>query len=103
MIGAIDVGEDSTSIEIAEDVAHEFEQRCRKPDPRDPHVRIVRSTDAASGSHENVSPRNAHVDRPRAAFRKASAPHDDVAHPHPGPRVKRAARRPRPLARQSEA
>ena len=103
MIGAIDVGEDSTSIEIAEDAANEFEQRCRRPDPRDPHVRIVRSTDVTSGSHENVSPRNGRVDRPRPSFRKASAPHDDVAHQHPGPRVKRAARRPRPLARTTEA
>jgi len=103
LIGAIDVGEDSTSIEIAEDAANEFEQRCRKPDPRDPHVRIVRGPDLPSGSHDTVSPRNAQAERPRPSFRKASAPRDDVAHQHPGPRVKRAARRPRPLARSSEA
>lgn len=105
MIGAIDVGEDSTSIEIAEDVAQEFEQRCRKPDPRDPHVRISRAgaADMAHGARPDVSPRNAHSERPRPSFRKASAPRDDVSHANSGPRVKRAARRPRPLARTSEA
>jgi len=105
MIGAIDVGEESTSIEIAADVANEFEQRCRKPDPRDPHVRIMRagSADAAHGVSESVSPRNArNTERPQPSFRKAAAPREDI-HPHPGPRVKRAARRPRPLARTTEA
>jgi ATP-dependent RNA helicase DeaD len=104
LIGAIDVGEHSTSIEIAEDAAHEFEQRCRRPDPRDPHVRIVRSGDGPQApQQESVSPRNGSTERPRPSFRKANAPRDDVAHAHPGPRVKRAARRPRPLARTTEA
>ena len=105
MIGAIDVGDDSTTIEIAEDAAQEFELRCRRPDPRDPHVRITRAApgERAAGAHDGVSPRNARPERPRPAFRKVSAPRDDVATAHPGPRVKRAARRPRPIARSSEA
>jgi ATP-dependent RNA helicase DeaD len=99
-IGAIDVGDDSTSIEIAEPVAADFEQRCRKPDPRDPNVRITRE---AAGS--SVPPRNttARPERPRISFQKNRPLRDDLTHSNTGPRVKRAARRPRPLARPDEA
>jgi ATP-dependent RNA helicase DeaD len=100
MIGAIDVSDESTSIEIAEAVAAEFEQRCRKPDARDPKVRIVR--EAAAG----VPPRNAGARpaRARLSFQDSRPPPADHALPHPvGPRVKRAARRPRPLTRSGEA
>ncbi|HTV20123.1 MAG TPA: DEAD/DEAH box helicase [Polyangiaceae bacterium] len=100
MIGAIDVGDESTSVEIAEEIAAEFEQRCRKPDPRDPKVRILRE---APGS---VPPRNAAARpaRPRFAFHENRPPQGDLARPRGvGPRVKRAARRPRPIARPSEA
>jgi ATP-dependent RNA helicase DeaD len=99
-IGAIDVNLDSTSIEIAEAAAAEFEQRCRKPDPRDPNVRITRE---AAGA--NVPARNAAMrpDRARVSFQKSRPPRDELSHSNTGPRVKRAARRPRPLARPSEA
>jgi ATP-dependent RNA helicase DeaD len=99
-IGAIDVSDESTSIEIAEAVAADFEQRCRKPDPRDPKVRIAREASA------DVPLRNTPARPPRArlSFHENRAPRDDVAHTRPvGPRVKRAARRPRPLTRSSEA
>jgi ATP-dependent RNA helicase DeaD len=99
-IGAIDVSLDSTSVEIAEAVAADFERRCRKPDPRDPNVRITRDSSGA-----NVPPRNTFVrpERPRLSFQKGLAPRDEVARSNTGPRVKRAARRPRPLARPNEA
>ena len=100
MIGAIDVHDESTSMEIAEDVAAEFEQRCRKPDPRDPKVRITRETGVA------VPPRNdaARAGRGRLSFHENRPPQGDLSPARPiGPRVKRAARRPRPLARPSEA
>jgi len=98
-IGAIDVGEDATSVEIVEAAAQEFEERCRRPDPRDPHVRITREGRAS------VPPRNARPlpERARLSFQKPRPPREDLAHGAPGPRVKRAARRPRPLARTSEA
>jgi ATP-dependent RNA helicase DeaD len=98
-IGAIDVGDESTSLEISEAVAAEFEQRCRKPDARDPNVRIVREG-ASVVPPRNSSPR---PERARFAFQKPRAPRDDLAHPSPGPRVKRAARRARPSARPHEA
>jgi ATP-dependent RNA helicase DeaD len=101
MIGAIDVSDESTSIEIAAAVAAEFELRCRKPDPRDPKVRITRDTGAAG-----VPPRNASTRPPpaRLSFHEARPPQGDLAPPRtPGPRVKRAARRPRPLTRSTEA
>jgi ATP-dependent RNA helicase DeaD len=99
-IGAIDVSLDSTSIEIAEAVAADFERRCRKPDPRDPNVRIARDT-AGPG----VPPRNTSVrpERPRLTFQRGLAPRDEHPSSNSGPRVKRAARRPRPLARPNEA
>jgi ATP-dependent RNA helicase DeaD len=100
MIGAIDVGDESTSVEIAEAAALEFEERCRRPDPRDPHVRITRDGQASSVPPRNVRPM---PERARLSFQKPRAPREDVAHAPPGPRVQRAARRPRPLVRTSEA
>jgi ATP-dependent RNA helicase DeaD len=96
----IDVSLDSTSIEIAQGAAAEFERRCRKPDPRDPNVRITRESSGAV-----VPPRNMSVrpERTRPSFQKNRTPREDLERSNPGPRVKRAARRPRPLARPSEA
>jgi ATP-dependent RNA helicase DeaD len=98
-IGAIDVSLDSTSIEIAEGIAAEFEQRCRRPDPRDPNVRITREAEAS------VPPRNTSVrpERTRLSFQKSRPAQGELSHPNTGPRVKRAARRPRPLARPDQA
>jgi ATP-dependent RNA helicase DeaD len=98
-IGAIDVSLDSTSIEIAESIAAEFEQRCRRPDPRDPNVRIMREA-GPSVPPRNTAPR---PERARLSFQKNRPVRDDLAHTNTGPRVKRAARRPRPLARPDEA
>lgn len=100
MIGAIDVSEDSTSIEISDAVAAEFERRVRKPDARDPNVRITRE------GGPGVPPGNAGARAPRArlSFHDNRPPPADGARAHHiGPRVKRAARRPRPIARPNEA
>ena len=100
MIGAIDVSEDSTSIEISDAVAAEFERRVRKPDARDPNVRITRE------GGPGVPPGNAgaRVPRARLSFHDNRPPPADAARAHHiGPRVKRAARRPRPIARPNEA
>jgi ATP-dependent RNA helicase DeaD len=99
-IGAIDVGDESTSIEIVEASALEFEERCRKPDPRDPNVRITRDSRPGVPPRNNARPR---PERARLSFQKPPAPREEITHAAPGPRVKRAARRPRPLVRTSEA
>lgn len=40
-IGAIRVGEAFSTFEVSDSVAMEFAARVRKPDPRDPHIRIA--------------------------------------------------------------
>jgi ATP-dependent RNA helicase DeaD len=98
MIGAIDVSLDSTTIEVSEEVARDFEQRCQKPDPRDPHVRIVREGTAIP------QPRNApaRTEHSNYAFKPRPA-REEYPGAGTGPRVKRAARRQRPVARPPEA
>jgi ATP-dependent RNA helicase DeaD len=98
MIGVIDVSLDSTTIEVSEEVALDFEQRCQKPDPRDPHVRIVREGTAIP-QPRNTPPRSEHSNY---AF-KPRAPREEYPGAGTGPRVKRAARRQRPIARPPEA
>ncbi len=100
MIGAIDVQLDSTSIEISADVAAEFELRCKKPDARDPNVRIVREA-PGTAPPPRIPP--ALGDRARPTFNRVRPPREENAFAPPGPRVKRAARRARPLARPPEA
>jgi len=43
LIGVIEVGPDESSIDVDESVAARFEKLVRRPDPRDPHLRIVRA------------------------------------------------------------
>jgi ATP-dependent RNA helicase DeaD len=90
-VGAIDVGLDATLIEVRNEAAAEFEQRCKKPDVRDKHVYITREGAPAPDARA-AAPR---VDRPAPGFE----PHRsrEGFAPPTGPRVKRAARRPRPL------
>jgi ATP-dependent RNA helicase DeaD len=107
MIGAIDIQLDSTSIEVSDEVATDFEQRCQTPDARDPHVRITRQGSSV------VPPRNIAPRSDQYAFKRPRPPrneptrHDivgpELMGPAPGPRVKRAARRQRPVARPPEA
>jgi ATP-dependent RNA helicase DeaD len=86
-IGAIDIGEESSTVEVSDEFAAEFERRCRKPDPRDRHVHITLASAGHSAPPHGVhsSPPPPHSYAPRAARGPASAP-------PPGPRVKRAAR-----------
>jgi ATP-dependent RNA helicase DeaD len=101
MVGAIEVNLDSTTIEVSEEVAADFEQRCKKPDARDPHVRIVRDGNPGPGPLRAPVPRTEHGNY---EFRRPHLPRDEFAGPaNTGPRVKRAARRQRPLARPPEA
>jgi ATP-dependent RNA helicase DeaD len=99
-VGAIDVGLDSTTVEVSREAAGEFERRCKKPDERDPNVRVSRQPDAAP-----------HQDRPRRStpfggFRhsRPGEARDEGGGPPPtGPRVKRAARGRRTPPRPPEA
>jgi hypothetical protein len=101
MVGAIEVNLDSTTIEVSEDVAADFEQRCKKPDARDPHVRIVRDGNPGTAPLRAPAPRTEHGNY---EFRRPHLPRDEFVGPaNTGPRVKRAARRQRPLARPPEA
>jgi chromosome condensin MukBEF MukE localization factor len=46
-VGAIKIGSDESSFDVAERMAGRFEQVVRGPDSRDPHLRIVRVGGAA--------------------------------------------------------
>ena len=83
-IGAIEIGLDGSSVEVSNEFAAEFEQRCRKPDPRDPQVHITLDGAPARGSAP-PPPRNEGAAR-------GFAPRNSFSAPPPGPRVKRAAR-----------
>ncbi len=48
-IGAIRIGETFSTFEVSSDVVVEFERCVRKPDPRDPHIRITRFDPAYRG------------------------------------------------------
>ncbi|MEO8184064.1 MAG: DEAD/DEAH box helicase [Deltaproteobacteria bacterium] len=83
-IGAIEIGLDTSSVEVSNEFASEFEQRCRMPDPRDRHVHITLEGAPTRGSAPAP-------DRNEGAARGLS-PRNSFSAPPPGPRVKRAAR-----------
>ncbi|MEY2934145.1 MAG: High confidence in function and specificity [Pseudomonadota bacterium] len=103
-IGAIEIGSDSSSVEVSNEFAADFERRCRTPDARDRNVHITLASAPGGTGHGGPGHGGSHhgdrgsiappADRsppsrsyaPRAAHGPASAP------PLPGPRVKRAAR-----------
>jgi ATP-dependent RNA helicase DeaD len=95
MIGAIQVDADSTSIEVSNEVAADFERRCRTPDTRDRNVHITRD-----GAPPPAPGRVA----PAESAGRGFEPHrpEFGARP-PGSRVLRAARRQRGPVRVSEA
>jgi ATP-dependent RNA helicase DeaD len=43
MVGAIRIGPNEASFDVVAGVAERFEKRVRRPDPREPHLRIVRA------------------------------------------------------------
>ncbi|HKO94471.1 MAG TPA: DbpA RNA binding domain-containing protein, partial [Polyangiaceae bacterium] len=95
LIGAIQVDADSTSIEVSNEVAAEFERRCRTPDTRDRNVHITRD-----GAPPPAPGRMAPIESAGRGFE----PHrPEFTTRPPGSRVKRAARRQRSVARVSEA
>jgi ATP-dependent RNA helicase DeaD len=85
-VGAIDIGEETSSVEVSDEFAAEFERRCRRPDPRDKHVHIT--LQGAAPPRHSAPPPERHDGR-------GFAPHGSRSAPPPGPRVKRAARGPR--------
>jgi ATP-dependent RNA helicase DeaD len=95
MIGAIQVDADSTSIEVSNEVAADFERRCRTPDTRDRNVHITR--DGAPPPAPGRLP-------PVESAGRGFEPHrPEFATRPPGSRVLRAARRQRGPVRVSEA
>ncbi len=91
-IGIIEVGSESTTVEINAGLAAEFERRCAKPDPRDPHVAIVRQGEGAEPRRARpVVQREQREYRPEAPRTHRPPPADRLGPPR-GPRVKRAAR-----------
>jgi ATP-dependent RNA helicase DeaD len=85
-VGAIEIGEETSSVEVSDEFAAEFERRCRRPDPRDKHVHIT--LEGAPPPRHSAPPPERHDAR-------GFAPHGSRTAPPPGPRVKRAARGPR--------
>jgi hypothetical protein len=83
-IGAIDIGEETSSVEVSDEFAAEFERRCRKPDARDRNVHITLEGAASRGPA-------APPERNNGAAR-GFAPRAPLAPPPQGARVKRAAR-----------
>jgi ATP-dependent RNA helicase DeaD len=88
-VGAIDIGLETSSVEVSDEFAAEFERRCRTPDPRDKHVHITL---------EGAAPPRRSAPPPERHDARGFAPHGSRSAPPPGPRVKRAARGPRGAA-----
>jgi ATP-dependent RNA helicase DeaD len=68
MIGVIEIGPDESSIDVDASVAARFEKLVRRPDPRDPKLRIVRASpgrDTGTG-RDPAGPRPPH--RPKKRF-----------------------------------
>ncbi len=89
-VGAIRIGPRSSTVEIRREVVDTFERRTRKPDARDPAVRIRRDSDqgfAGSGSRNDARPWNASADV-RQQSRSSERPRR--------PRIERAHQDPRP-------
>jgi ATP-dependent RNA helicase DeaD len=69
-VGSIEIGQRDSSFEVAAAVADRFEARARKPDSRDPGVRITRASGDAEHRPHRVAPRakpmSPRPDRPHA-------------------------------------
>lgn len=89
-VGAIRVGESATVVEIARDIAADFEQRCKKPDSRDPLVRISRERDSSAANNRGRDTRKVAGRRPPPHRSPAAA--GPRGKPHGGPRLRHTAR-----------
>jgi ATP-dependent RNA helicase DeaD len=83
-VGAIRVDERESYVDVARDVADAFETEARRPDPRDPRVRIQRAPARPPGPPARTSPGPHGPPRPHAHARAA------------GPGGQRPLRRPPP-------
>jgi ATP-dependent RNA helicase DeaD len=70
LVGAIDIGPDESTFEVAASVATRFEKLVRRPDPRDPKLRIVR----VGGGHPGSSGGRPARPRPNARPKKRFLP-----------------------------
>jgi hypothetical protein len=68
MVGAIEIGPNESSFEVAANVAGRFEKLVRRPDPRDPRLRIVRAgaRRGPAGRGDQAKPRA--TSRPKRRF-----------------------------------
>jgi ATP-dependent RNA helicase DeaD len=68
MVGAIEIGANESSFEVAANVAGRFEKLVRRPDPRDPRLRIVRAgaRRGPAGRGDQAKPRA--TSRPKRRF-----------------------------------
>jgi ATP-dependent RNA helicase DeaD len=74
MIGAIEIGPDESSFDVAASVARRFEQRVRRPDPRDPGLQITRAgRRRGPESREEPAQRRPAPRKPRGNARPGSA------------------------------
>jgi hypothetical protein len=71
MVGAIEIGDTDSSFDVAANVAARFEKLVRRPDPRDPRLRIVRAesyrgSTGRAGRGDHAKPRA--TSRPKRRF-----------------------------------
>jgi ATP-dependent RNA helicase DeaD len=65
-VGAIEIGESASTFEIEANAAAGFEARVRRPDTRDPRLRIVRAGSQRSGGRPAGRP------APRSSWKSGS-------------------------------
>ena len=70
LVGAIEIGDEASTFEVDETVAARFEKLVRRPDPRDPHLRIDRVGGAGPRSRGGSPGRGGAGSGPRKPFKK---------------------------------
>lgn len=79
-VGRVDVGPTSSRVEVAASVADKFQTNASKPDPRDPRVRVFRSTGPGPAEGPGERPRYVGPQRSGengASERRGPPPRDD--------------------------
>jgi len=104
-VGAIRIGPQETTFEIAGRAARDFAEASAESDPRAPHVRITRADAPASRPEPRPAPRRrdgfapyapARDRRPPPPHAKPQHPHAKPQHPHAKPQHPHAKPHPRP-------